>query len=173
MWEDIDLVVDGVINENNLPPFLKSNLGGYRVNISNKKHADFWNLNDTYAFRKGYMTPSIYNLTKSTVFTINSVVYDTKENKLIESQSIQDIIRGKIQFNFKKYLYAFPDLQIYRIYTYKNKYNFKIDKAVVKFLKNYKRKTPVKEFFKLILKHKNWISLIDAENIYLFIENLD
>ena len=73
----IDVVVNGQIDEQD---FVKAEnnkfWGGFKIN--KKRKIDFWQLDKTLAFRKKIFKPSIENLLRSTVFTVNSVVFDTR-----------------------------------------------------------------------------------------------
>ena len=171
-WQDVDIVVDGQINEKCLPTFTRSNFGGYRFNFAQNKKTDFWELKKTLAFKLNLLPISVENIIMTTVFNMNALLFDITTYRLMGDNAIEDIKNKYIRFNCKEYLDYYPELQVYRAYYYSEKLGYKIDNEIIRFAKkNLYAKNEV-GFLNLILKHKSWVSLEEIEQLYSFYNKL-
>jgi len=115
LWNDVDLVINGQIDPAMVPNNAKlNNFGGYKMVLADNGRVDLWQLEQTLAFSEGFFQASIENLLKSTVFGVNSIVFNTKSLELMTHVAVRDISQKNVGFNCKSYLHLFPELQVFR-----------------------------------------------------------
>lgn len=165
-FNDIDLVVDGQIDMKFNKIARKNNFGGYRININGNKKIDIWELRQTLAFRKNIFNSSLSNLLKTTVFTVNSIMFSIKLNKLANYNAIEDIERKFIRFNCKDYLNIYPELQCFRAIKLANNLGYVLDSDIRSFIINCIKKVSPEQFLKSVKVHKYWVSKEDINEIY-------
>ena len=170
-WNDIDLVIKGKIDEQVLSNLEKNNFGGFKLEFNNGKRIDFWELEKTFAFREKIFEPSIENLLRSTVFTVNSLVFTTKSFQLMDYLAIEDISKRMIKFNCKDYLHVFPELQVFRAIELADKLGYEFDNEIRRFILDHLKKTSPNKFLNSILIHKKWVSKQDVDKIYAIFKN--
>lgn len=165
-FNDIDLVVDGQIDMQFNKIARKNNFGGYRININGNKKIDIWELRQTLAFRKNIFNSSFSNLLKTTVFTVNSVMFSINSNKVANYNAIEDIERKFIRFNCKDYLNIYPEFQSFRAIKLASDLGYALDSDIRSFIINCIKKVPPEQFLKSVKVHKRWVSKEDINEIY-------
>lgn len=127
--KDIDVVLI-----DNVPVLLarrKTTLKGYNT-IINGINIDFWNIKDTYFFVKNNVRPCVKLLPITTVYDINSVVYDVKNHLLYESGFFKSLRTYTIDFQNISYLKDFEEYQKERLLKIKTKTGFHLSARVAK-----------------------------------------
>jgi len=165
-FNDIDLVVDGQIDMKLNKIAQRNNFGGYRIKINGNKIIDIWELDQTLAFKKNIFNSSLSNLLKSTVFTINSVMFSINKKKVTNYKAIEDIERKYIQFNCKDYLNIYPELQSFRAIKFASDLGYILDSDIRAFIINCIKKTTREQFLKSVKIHKHWISKEEINDVY-------
>jgi len=127
---DLDVVVDGAVP----PSEERTKLGGWRRRLPSNTIVDYWALEQTYAFKLQLFAPSLANLPKTTVFTINACYFSLTSHKIREDQATTDIIRKRIAFNCRGYLDAFPELQSFRALDYAERLGYDLEDEVSEFV---------------------------------------
>lgn len=129
---DIDIVSKNIVQLKGLY-FEKTGLNGYKYK-SNGILIDFWNIYETYAYKKFNKHIDEYSLPYTTVFNINSIAMDIKSGKIYEAGFFRAFESKTIEFNNISYLYDFPELQAVRAFSYAKKLNFKLSEDVKNFI---------------------------------------
>jgi len=163
---DIDLVVDGELDESLFRGFSRTKFGGFRTRLEGGNLVDFWPLKESLAFRENVFTPSIGNLLKSTVFDVNSVLFDVNRFKLINGLALGAIRARQIGFNCTAYLNSFPDLQAFRALSIAHKLGYRLEKDVVTFITNLFQERSFDGFAKNVVKYRIGISRKTIHQLY-------
>lgn len=152
---DIDLVINGELDNSLFKDALRNHFGGFRLELPQQgRLIDFWTLEQTYAFRKDLLKPTVENLLKSTVFDVNSVLFNINSFKLINGLAIQAIDNQQLGFNCKGYLNDFPDLQAYRALFIARKLNYRLEPGIVSFVSSIFRNCSFDEFVRAVCKFR-------------------
>ena len=164
---DIDLVIDGMIPESVLENVQRNHFGGFRLELkSADQFIDFWPLNQTFAFSKGFFNPSVDNLLKSTVFDVNSILFDIQNTRIINGLALDAIANRGIGFNCIKYLDSFADLQAYRALYIAGKLNYSLGEDVRSFVEKTLKKKTFEEFANLVHTHRAYVSRDMIQKLY-------
>lgn len=156
---DIDLVINGEIRELTLGNFLRTQFGGFRLQLkSTDRFVDFWALSQTFAFSKGFFAPTIDNLLKSTIFDVNSILFDIQNSRILDGLALEAIVDRKIGFNCTEYLDSFADLQAYRALYLAHKLNYYLREDVLSFVANLLREHSFEEFANNVQKYRAYVS---------------
>ncbi len=119
----------------------RNHFDGFRLELESAgQFVDFWPLNQTFAFSTGFFNPSVDNLLKSTVFDVNSILFDIQNTRIINGLALDAIANRRICFNCIKYLDSFADLQAYRALYIAGKLNYSLGEDVRSSLKKPSRK---------------------------------
>ncbi|MFC1989729.1 hypothetical protein ACFLVW_04130 [Chloroflexota bacterium] len=170
---DIDLIIDGVIPVSVLNEAIRNHFGGFRLNLeSTSQFVDFWPLNQTYAFREGFFAPSINNLLRSTVFDINSILFDIQNDRIINGLALDAIARRNISFNCIKYLDAFAELQAFRALYLANKLNYSLGEDVLHFVERTIKKKTFEDFANIVQTYRAHIPREKIHKLYANFPNL-
>lgn len=164
---DIDLVVNGELDESILSYFHRTQFGGFRLHLKyTNKLVDFWPLNQTYAFQKGLFTPTIENLLKSTIFDVNSIIFDIHNSRMTNGLALEAIEKRQIGFNCVQYLDLFADLQAYRALNIANKLNYCLRADVYSFVTNILRGRTFEDFADNVQKYRAYVSRELLQKLY-------
>jgi hypothetical protein len=132
---DLDLVLQGKLGTVPIAG-LRNNFGGHRHRIGEGLTVDYWELDQTYAFRQGLFKPRIENLPLTTVYTLNACFYDIAGGQLVEAKAIGDIYKKSIAFNCEAYLDKFPQYQAFRAMDLADRMGYQLDKKVRDFVQS-------------------------------------
>lgn len=165
-WSDIDLVVDGELDESLFRGFSRTKFGGFRTHLKGSKLVDFWPLKESLAFRTNLFAPSINNLLKTTIFDVNSVLFDVNRFKLINGLALGAIRARQIGFNCTAYLGSFPDLQAFRALYIAHKLDYRLRKDVTAFVTNLFQERSFDDFAKNVGKYRRGVSREAIHQLY-------
>lgn len=164
---DIDLVINGELSESALGNVNRTQFGGFRLQLkSTGKFVDFWPLSQTFAFLRGFFAPTIDNLLKSTIFDINSILFDIRNSRIINGFALKAIGDRKIGFNCTEYLDSFADLQAYRALYLAHKLNYCLREDVLSFVVNILREHSFEEFANNVQKYRVYVSCDIIHKLY-------
>jgi hypothetical protein len=154
---DLDLVVDGALTiqakgeETN-------NFGGNRRWLAPDLKVDYWELRQTYAFRKGLLKPGFEALPRTTVYTANACLFEISSRQLIECGAIHDISRRIIAFNCRDYLNVFPEYQAFRAIELAKRLGYQLHHDVLEFVVLQLRSSTWINFVRAVQQHRREIS---------------
>ena len=164
---DIDLVVDAPLDDDIFRKFARNHFNGFRLQLEEKgRMVDFWPLENTFAFTKGFFKPNIQNLLKSTIFDVNSVLYEIGDVKLINGIAIKAIESRQIGFNCTKYLNDFADLQAYRALAIAYRLNYSLREDVISFIADLFDHRSFDEFVTIVQKYRTHVSRDAIHTLY-------
>lgn len=164
---DIDLVINGELDNSLFKDVLRNHFGGFRIELPQQgRLLDFWTLKQTHAFRKGLFKPTVGNLLNSTVFDVNSVLFNINSFELINGLAMQAIDNRQLSFNCRNYLNEFPDLQAYRALSIARKLNYRLDPEIVSFLSSLFRSRNIDEFTRAVSKFRQNVSTDFIRDLY-------
>lgn len=164
---DIDIVVNGELEESVLGNFHRTQFGGFRLHLkSAEKLVDFWPLSQTFAFVKGLFAPTIDNLLKSTIFDVNSILFDIGSSRVINGLALEAIENRQLGFNCMQYLDFFADLQAYRALYIAHKLNYCLREDVLSFVVNLLRGRSFEEFANNVQKYRTHVSREIIQKLY-------
>lgn len=164
---DIDLVVDGGLDKSIVNGLLHTQFGGFRIHLEEAgRLVDFWPLNKTFAFAKGLFIPNIQNLLKSTVFDVNSILFEINKAKLINGIAFKAIDSRQIGFNCREYLDDFADLQAYRAFAIARKLNYNLGGDVISFITNLLKERSFDQFVNNVQKYRTYVSRDFVHRLY-------
>jgi len=124
---DLDLVVTGLTNDSLAKIFSRilirrTRFGGLQCLLKRKRFLDIWSLEETWAFKKRILSPTIENLPLSVFLTTDAVVVDLKTGRLIESNFITYTFeKRRIEIVLEEN--PFPALCVLRAFVHRNKYD--------------------------------------------------
>lgn len=152
-FDDIDFVLKNNYSKN-IKCSVKNRFSGHSTIIYNKK-VDFWDIKDTYSIKKNNLPVDIYTLPETTVYNINSIVFDLKTIKLHEHIFYKAFECKIIDFNDTSYLYDYPEIQAIRAYKFSKKLNFKLSENVKGFIYDVVSKKTVCDFCRALKRSKH------------------
>jgi len=127
---------------------VKNRFNGYK--IQGNREWDIWNLEDTYAFRKGHFETSIENISKTSFFNCNAITYHY-DNKLYFEECFFDFYNNNtLDINCDK---SIDDLMnIARCVKFVRKYECKVSSILSDFINENIKKYSSKEINKIMKK---------------------
>lgn len=154
---DIDLVLCGTLKD--APKrVLRNKFSGYRRRLADDLRVDYWELDKTYAFRRGIFKANVKNLPLTTVYTLNACVFDLLNLRLTEHRAISSIAKRTISFNCKDYLNKFPKYQAFRAIDFADRLEYRLDGEVHRFVQNQIRNSKLEEFVAAVQSHRREIT---------------
>ena len=130
----------------------RTKLGGWRRRLPSNTIVDYWALEETYAFKVRLFAPSLANLPKTTVFTINACYFSLTSYRIHERHATTDIIRKRIAFNCRDYLQVFPELQSFRALDYAERLGYGLEEEVKQFIIGTVKRSSRDEFARTVTK---------------------
>lgn len=163
---DVDIVVNGDMDETWFANYERTQFGGFRIRLPNgEKLADFWPLKETFAFAEGFLPASVNNLLKSTVFDVNSIAFDINAGKLLGSLALQAIDNRRIGLNCTAYLELLPDLQAYRGMAIARKLGYEISPELRTFIQGRLSEGDVASFAASVRKSRKDAAADEIRNL--------
>jgi hypothetical protein len=150
---DIDLVLCGSLKDSP-GEALQTNFGGRRRRIDGNLKVDYWELEKTYAFRRGLFESKLENLPLTTVYTVNACFFDLPEDRLVEHEAVRDITNKTIRFNCSSYLDVFPEYQAFRAMDLAERLRYQLDGNVRAFVRSRIDQSTTEEFLLAVQKHR-------------------
>jgi hypothetical protein len=162
---DIDLVLCGTLKDSP-DEVSQTNFGGQRRQIDGELKVDYWELQKTYAFRRGLFEPKLENLPLTTVYTVNACFFDLSDGRLVEHGAVRDITNRVIAFNCAGYLDAFPEYQAFRAMDLAHRLEYQLDVDVRTFVRSRMDQSTPEEFLLAVHKHRKDVTSEDVGKMY-------
>jgi hypothetical protein len=163
-FRDLDLVVDGKLESSDRRAM--NHFGGYRNWFASGMKIDYWPLEKTYAFSKGFFHPSLENLPLTTVYTINACALDTSDWKLFDHFALEAIAARRISFNCKRCLGVFPEYQVFRAVDFSERLSYELDADVESFVCDVMSSTPLEAFVRAVKEHRPDVNHSRLKDMY-------
>lgn len=136
---DIDVVVDLKSNielaELLTSEAIKNIFGGFSLKTTTTT-IDIWEIKDTYLYKHTSLEPSLENLPKTTVFTINSIIFFPKgkgrKANIQECGFLQSVSENKLYFQSTHIPY--PKIQVARAAIYSAKFSLTYHSDIESFI---------------------------------------
>ena len=154
---DIDLVLCGKLRERP-QRVVRNKFSGYRRRLADDLTVDYWELDKTYAFRRGIFEPTVKNLPLTTVYTLNACVFDLLNLRLTEHRAISSIAKRAISFNCKDYLNKFPKYQAFRAIDFAHRLDYRLDDEVKCFVRKQIHNSKLEQFVDAVKIHRREIT---------------
>ncbi len=132
---DIDLVVDGTLDVA-LPHTRRTRFGGTKGVLPNGTIFSYWELENTYAFRRRLLTANLSNLAASADFTINAIVLDLDTWLIHDDGALSDIVRRTIRFQCPGYFDFSPEFYCFRAIDFAIRLGYRLDDRARKYVRS-------------------------------------
>jgi len=165
-FTDIDLVIDGEVDESLFIGLQRTKFGGFRMRLEGHSLVDFWPVKRSFAFSEHLFEPSLENLLRSTVFDVNSVLFDVNAFRLMEGLALRAIRVRRINFNCVSYLRSFADLQAFRALAIARKLGYGLSPDIDAFVANLFQERAFDEFVRNVKKYRRQVSRDAIQDLY-------